>query len=75
MQEERGEEAHEEYEGSVQDQNEVSKEPYDPNEHWTIEINQKNKVKSLKKQILEKIGLSKKADIVIMKEVKENEVE
>lgn len=73
--EERGEEAHEEYAASEHDQNEELKEPYDPNEFWTLEANSKNKVKSLKKSILEKIGLQKKADIVLMKEIKDHEVD
>lgn len=73
--EERGEEAHEEYQESDHDPNEESKEPYDPNDVWALEINFKNKVKSLKRQILERIGLNKKADIVLMKEIKDNEVE
>jgi ribosomal protein L25 (general stress protein Ctc) len=73
--EDRGEEAHEEYQLSDVDANEESKEPYDPNEVWSIDINCKNKVKSLKKLILERLGLKKKADLVLMKEVREGEVD
>lgn len=37
---------------------------------WAIEINSKNKVKTLKKYILERIGLNRKADIILMKQVR-----
>lgn len=67
--EDRGEEAHEEYVASDQDPNEVSQEPYNPNENWVLEVSCKNKVKSLKKLILEKVGLFKRAGIILMKEV------
>ena len=42
-------------------------EPYDPNDVWVLEVNNRNKVKSIKKLILEKIKLFKKANILIFK--------
>mmetsp|Transcript_27996 Transcript_27996/g.42321 ORF Transcript_27996/g.42321 Transcript_27996/m.42321 type:complete len:691 (-) Transcript_27996:29-2101(-) len=68
--EDRGEENHEEYEGSDVDLSEESKEPYDPNEVWEMSVNNKNKVKSLKKLILEKVDLWKRANIVLLREIK-----
>ena len=65
---ERGEEAHEEYQESVNDGNDDSEELYDPNDTREIQVNSKNKVTSLKKIILESIGLStRKALIVLLK--------
>jgi hypothetical protein len=55
--------------------NEESKEPYNPDDFWNMEVNSKNKMKSLKKQILEHIGLSKKADLILMRELRDNELD
>ena len=62
-----GSEAHEEYEQSNAGENNDA-EPYDPNDIWQLEVNSKNKVKSIKKLILEKIKLNtKKANILVYK--------
>lgn len=42
-------------------------EHYDPNDVWVLEVNSRNKVKSIKKLILEKIKLLKKANIIVYK--------
>jgi hypothetical protein len=66
----RGEENHEEYEESVQDEQEESLELYDPKLIRELQVNSKNKASSLKKLILESIGLStKKAQINLYKQV------
>ena len=65
--EDRGEEAHEDYEHSQADQNEPIHEPYDQNDVLHLEVNLKSKVKSLKKIILEKVNLLKKAQIILLK--------
>ena len=60
------EEDHEVYEPSnAGDQ--VNAEPYDPNDIWVLEVNNKFKVKSIQKLILEKIKLTKKAKILVYK--------
>ena len=41
---------------------------YDPNDVREVEVNIKNKLRSLKKNILELVGLFKKANIILMKE-------
>lgn len=66
--EDRGEEAHEDYEHSQADQNEPVHEPYDQNDVLHLEVNLKSKVKSLKKIILEKVNLVKKAQIILLKQ-------
>ena len=64
--EELSEENHEEVDQSnAGELNDV--EPYDPNDIWVLDVNSKNKVKSIKKLILEKIKLSKKANILVYK--------
>ena len=42
-------------------------EHYDPNDVWVLEVNSRNKVKSIRKLILEKIKLLKKANILVYK--------
>lgn len=69
---ERGEEDHEDYVQSEPEENEQTSELYDPNDIREIEVNSKNKATSLKKIILESIGLYKKASIVLFKQVKED---
>jgi len=71
----REEENHEQYVESEQDDNEEQLQLYDPNETREIEVNSKNKATSLKKIILESIGLFKKAGIVLYKLLKENNPE
>lgn len=75
MIDDREEENHEQYVESDPDENEEQKQLYDPNETREIEVNSKNKATSLKKIILESIGLFKKAGIVLYKLVKENNPE
>ena len=41
---------------------------YDPNDVREVEVNIKNKLRSLKKNILELVGLFKKANIILLKE-------
>lgn len=66
----RGEENHEEYEESVQDEHEDTIELYDPKQIKELQVNSKNKASSLKKVILESIGLTtKKAQINLYKQV------
>ena len=66
----RGEEIHEEFEESIKDENEESVELYDANVTREIQVNSKNKATSLKKIVLESIGLStKKAQIMLLKQV------
>ena len=60
------EEAHESYSPS-NDGDDNDAEPYDPNDIWVLEANSKFKVKSIKKLILEKIKLFKKANILVYK--------
>ena len=60
------EEVHGEYDGS-NDPEYRDFEPYDPNDIWVLDVNNKNKVKSIKKLILEKIKLNKKANILVYK--------
>jgi len=42
---------------------------YDPNETRQIQVNMKNKATSLKKIILDSIGLWRKANIILLKQV------
>ena len=64
----RSEEHHEEYNLSqAEDNNESTTELYDPNQHVEIKVNSKNKATTLKKIILESIGLYKKANIDLFK--------
>ena len=67
--EEREPEQHEEYEPSEDGEKESSKdfEPYDPNNIMELEVKVSTKVKGLKKMILEKIDLHKKASIILLK--------
>jgi hypothetical protein len=65
-------EDHEDYEESVVDDNEESVELYDPNGTREVQVNMKNKATSLKKIILESIGLYKRANIILLKFQKEN---
>lgn len=66
----RGEENHEEYEESVRDEHEETIELYDPKQIIELQVNSKNKASSLKKLILETIGLTtKKAQINLYKQV------
>jgi len=60
------EEVHGEYDGS-NDPEYRDVEPYEPNDIWVLDVNNKNKVKSIKKLILEKIKLNKKANILVYK--------
>lgn len=60
------EEVHGEYEAS-NNGDQANAEPYDPNDIWVLDVNNKNKVKSIKKLILEKIKLNKKANILVYK--------
>lgn len=48
---------------------------YDPNDIREIEVNSKNKATSLKKIILESIGLFKRANIILLKSSKEDNPE
>ena len=41
---------------------------YDPNDVREVEVNIKNKLRSLKKNILELVGLFKKANIILLEE-------
>lgn len=45
---------------------------YDPNGTREVQVNMKNKATSLKKIILESIGLYKRANIILLKFTKEN---
>lgn len=67
--EEREPEEHEEYVPSQDGEKESEKEfqPYDPNDIMEIEVKVSTKVKGLKKLILEKIDLVKKANIIMLK--------
>ena len=60
-------EEHLSYENSQKDEEEESVELYDSNESRSIDVNSKNKATSLKKIILESIGLYKKANIILLK--------
>jgi hypothetical protein len=61
-------EAHEEYFNSdPEDIDGDNFELYDPNESKSVDVNSKNKATSLKKIILESIGLYKKANIILLK--------
>ena len=60
-------EAHEEYVASDCDDKEDNCELYDPNESKSVDVNSINKATSLKKIILESIGLYKKATIILYK--------
>lgn len=48
---------------------------YDPNDVREIQVNMKNKATSLKKMILESIGLYKRANIILLKSVKKDNPE
>lgn len=66
----RGEECHEDYEESVKDEHEDTIELYDTKKVIELQVNSKNKATSLKKVILEAIGLTtKKAQINLYKQV------
>ena len=67
--EEREPEQHEEYVPDEEQEKESSHnfEPYDPNDVMEIEVKVSTKVKGLKKMILEKIELYKKANIIMLK--------
>ena len=75
VEDDREEENHEQYVESEIDENEESLLLYDPNETREIEVNSKNKATSLKKIILESVGLFKKAGIILYKMHKENNPE
>ena len=62
-------EEHEEYVASDDGDKEMEKEfqPYDPNDVMEIEVKVSTKVKALKKLILEKIELYKKANVIMLK--------
>lgn len=60
-------EEHEQYQESEQDEGAEEVCFYDPNDVREIEVNSKNKATSLKKIILESIGLFKRANIVLLK--------
>jgi len=60
-------EEHEQYQESEQDEGVEEVCFYDPNDVREIEVNSKNKATSLKKIILESIGLFKRANIVLLK--------
>ena len=72
---ERGEEDHEEYQESQEDDDESQTDLYDQNDVREISVNSKNKTTSLKKIILESIGLYKKANIDLLKKVKKENPE
>jgi len=67
--EEREPEEHEEYFPEEEEEKESSHsfEPYDPNDVMEIEVKVSTKVKGLKKMILDKIDLYKKANVVLLK--------
>lgn len=67
--EEREPEQHEEYVPDEEAEKESSHnfEPYDPNDVMEIEVKVSTKVKGLKKMILEKIDLHKKANVIMLK--------
>jgi hypothetical protein len=69
--EEREPEEHEEYIPPDEDEPEKESshnfEPYDPNDILEIEVKVSTKVKGLKKMILEKVDLYKKANIILLK--------
>ena len=69
--EEREPEEHEEYVPPDEDDQEKDSshnfEPYDPNDILEIEVKVSTKVKGLKKMILEKVDLYKKANIILLK--------
>ena len=60
------EEQHEDYQESNQDDQENT-EPYDPTAEMQLDVNRTNKVKSLKRAILEKVKLNSKTNIIIFK--------
>lgn len=60
-------EAHEDYVDSDQEKEPETLDLYDPNVSKSVDVNSKNKVTSLKKIILESIGLYKKANIILLK--------
>ena len=60
-------EEHLSYENSEKAEEEESVELYDSNQTKSVDVNSKNKATSLKKIILESIGLFKKASIVLLK--------
>lgn len=67
--EEREPEVHEEREPEEAEEKESTHnyEPYDPNDVMEIEVKVSTKVKGLKKMILDKIDLNKKANIILLK--------
>lgn len=69
QEEEREPEQHEEYipDEEVEKESSQNFEPYDPNDIMEIEVKVSTKVKGLKKMILEKIDLYKKANIIMLK--------
>ena len=65
---ERGEEAHDEYVPSDEEQVPDETPIYDPTDKKPIEVNMKNKARSLKKVILDSLDMGKKANIILLKE-------
>jgi len=71
-----GSEEHDVYEPSNQG-DALDAEPYDINDIWQLEVNSRNKVKCIRKLILEKIKLNtKKANILVYKknEAQQNQI-
>lgn len=66
VKDDRQEEKHEKYVNSQVDEQEEAV-VYDPNDVREVEVNIKNKMRSLKKNILDMIGLFKKANIILLK--------
>lgn len=67
---EREEEYHEEYVPSDQEQLSDATPLYDPNEELTLQVNSKNKARTIKKIILESLNLTKKASVILLKKDK-----
>jgi len=44
---------------------EVQPEPYDPNDIWELEVNNKHKARNIKNLLLEKLKLPKKTNILL----------
>ena len=67
---EREEEAHEEYVPSDNEKLSDATPLYDPNDELTLQVNSKNKARTIKKIILESLNLSKKANVILLKKDK-----
>lgn len=64
--EERSDEVHEDNDSQKEQvAEEVQPEPYDPNDIWELEVNNKHKARNIKNLLLEKLKLPKKTNILL----------